>query len=104
MSDVGSDFSAAEQGLGYIFQPRFALLRILALPEDCVVYIERNDDVEFVKTDGRVSLASLKHKVRGDRLSDLSTDSGSPYESGWLITRPQADQHLMHASYSLLPR
>ncbi len=74
MSETGSPFSAAEQGLGYIFQPRFALLRILALPEDCVVYIERNDDVEFEAADGRISLASLKHKAQGDRLSDLSTD------------------------------
>ncbi|UPK36926.1 hypothetical protein IVB18_06260 [Bradyrhizobium sp. 186] len=74
MSETGSPFSAAEQGLGYIFQPRFALLRILALPEDRVVYIERNDDVEFVEADGRISLASLKHKAQGDRLSDLSTD------------------------------
>lgn len=74
MSETGSPFSAAEQGLGYIFQPRFALLKVLALPEDCVVYIERNDDVEFVAADGRISLASLKHKALGDRLSDLSTD------------------------------
>ena len=74
MSEIGSQFSAAEQGLGYIFQPRFALLNVLALPEDCVVYFERNDDVEFVETDGRISLASLKHKAPGDRLSDLSTD------------------------------
>lgn len=74
MSETSSPFSAAEQGLGYIYQPRFALLRALALPEDCVVYIERNDDVEFVETDGRISLASLKHKALGDRLSDLSTD------------------------------
>lgn len=74
MSETGSPFSAAEQGLGYIFQPRFALLKVLALPEDCVVYIARNDDVEFVETDGRISLASLKHKAPGDRLSDLSTD------------------------------
>jgi len=74
MPESGSPFSAAEQGLGYIFQPRFALLRVLELPEDCVVYIERNDDVEFVAEDGRISLASLKHKASGDRLSDLSTD------------------------------
>jgi hypothetical protein len=74
MSETGTPFSAAEQGLGYIFQPRFALLRILALPEDCVVYIERNDDVEFAAANGHISLASLKHKAQGDRLSDLSTD------------------------------
>jgi hypothetical protein len=74
MAESSSPFSAAEQGLGYIFQPRFALLRLLELPEECVVYIERNDDVEFVSGDGKISLASLKHKAPDDRLSDLSTD------------------------------
>lgn len=74
MSGDSSVFSAAEPGLGYIYQPRFALLRALDLPEDCVIYIERNDDVEFLANDGSVSLGSLKHKAVGDRLSDLSTD------------------------------
>ena len=69
-----SAFSAAEQGLGYIFQSRFALLKVLDLPEDGLVYIERNDDVEFVLRDNSVSLASLKHKAIGDRLTDLSAD------------------------------
>jgi ABC-3C protein len=69
-----SAFSAAEQGLGYIFQSRFALLKVLDLPEDGLVYIERNDDVEFVSADKGISLASLKHKAIGDRLTDLSTD------------------------------
>lgn len=74
MPETKSLFSAAEQGLGYIFQPRFALLKVLELSEDCVVYIERNDDIEFVEKDGQISLTSLKHKALGDRLSNLSTD------------------------------
>ncbi len=74
MPTSNSAFSAAEQGLGYIFQSRFALLKVLDLPEDSLVYIERNDDVEFVLRDNSVSLASLKHKAVGDRLTDLSTD------------------------------
>lgn len=74
MPEQNSPFSAAKQALGYIFQARFALLRALELPEDRVVYIERNDDVEFVAEDGQISLASLKHKAQGDQLSDLSTD------------------------------
>lgn len=74
MVDSRSAFSAAEQGLGYIFQSRFALVKVLDLPEDVVVLIERNDDVEFVATDKGVSLASLKHKAVGERLTDLSTD------------------------------
>ncbi|MER9030813.1 ABC-three component system protein [Mesorhizobium sp. M0674] len=47
---------------------------MLDLPEDGAVYIERNDDVEFVSTDAGISLASLKHKASGERLSDLSID------------------------------
>ncbi|WP_082171884.1 ABC-three component system protein [Methylobacterium indicum] len=74
MSAGSSQFSAAEQGLGYIYQSRFALLKAIDLPEDCFIYIERNDDVEFVPIDGKVSLASLKHKDADDRLTDLSID------------------------------
>jgi hypothetical protein len=74
MSGKASQFSAAEPGLGYVFQSRFALFKVLDLPEDGHVFIERNDDVEFVTVDGQVSLASLKHKAIGDRMSDLSVD------------------------------
>lgn len=74
MSTPRSPFSAAEQGLGYIYQARFALLRILAMPESSAVLIEQDDDVEFVSEDGAKSLASLKHKATGDRLTDLSPD------------------------------
>jgi hypothetical protein len=74
MSTSDSVFSAAEQGLGYIFQSRFALLKALDLPEDEFIYIERNDDVEFVTTDKGLALGSLKHKAVGERSTDLSTD------------------------------
>lgn len=74
MSERASLFSAAEPGLGYIFQSRYALLRMFDLPEDGEVYLERNDDVEFVAVDGSITLGSLKHKADGDRLSDLSVD------------------------------
>jgi hypothetical protein len=67
-------FSASEQGLGYIYQPRLALLRLLELPENTAVFIEKDDDLDFVETDGSKTLASLKHKAAGDRVSDLSTD------------------------------
>lgn len=67
-------YSAGEQGLGYIYQPRFALLRLLELPEDTSVLIEKDDDLDFLDLDGRKTLASLKHKAIGDRLTDLSTD------------------------------
>lgn len=75
MADDSFDqYSAGEQGLGYIYQPRFALLRLLQLPESTSVLIEKDDDLDFLEKDGVKTLASLKHKAFGDRLSDLSTD------------------------------
>ena len=67
-------YSAGEQGLGYIYQPRFALLKLLQLPENNSVLIEKDDDLDFLDQDGVKTLASLKHKAIGDRLTDLSTD------------------------------
>jgi hypothetical protein len=75
MSSVESDsFSAGEQGLGYIYQSRFALLKLLRLPEDTSVLMEKDDDLDFIDNTGTKSLSSLKHKAIGDRISDLSTD------------------------------
>lgn len=73
-SDSRSPYSAAEQGLGYIYQARFALLKILELPEDCSLLLEKEDDVDFDDAAGHKSLVSLKHKAVGDTLSDLATD------------------------------
>jgi hypothetical protein len=67
-------FSASEQGLGYIYQARLALLHLLQLPEDTAVFLEKDDDVDFIDDGGGKSLASLKHKAVGDRLTDLSAD------------------------------
>ncbi len=67
-------FSAGEQGLGYIYQARLALLHLLQLPEDTAVFLEKDDDLDFVDGKGGKSLASLKHKAIGDKLTDLSTD------------------------------
>lgn len=74
MKEASSLFSAAEQGLGYFFQPRFALLKILELPESSAVFLEKEDDVEFISENGARSLSSLKHKAGGDKLTNLSTD------------------------------
>ena len=74
MGTPRSPFSAAEQALGYIYQARFALLKLLALPESSAVLIEKDDDVEFVSDAGVKSLASLKHKATGDTLTNLSVD------------------------------
>ncbi len=73
-SDARSPYSAAEQGLGYIYQARFALLKILELPEDSSLLLEKEDDVDFDNAAGRKSLMSLKHKAVGDTLTDLATD------------------------------
>jgi len=67
-------YSAGEQGLGYIFQPRFALYQALELPEDTAILIEKEDDLDFLKSSGKKTLASLKHKAVGERLTDLSVD------------------------------
>lgn len=75
MAKASADqYSASEQGLGYIYQPRFALLKLLQLPESTSVLIEKDDDLDFIDQDGVKTLASLKHKGVGDRLTDLSTD------------------------------
>jgi C-terminal domain 7 of the ABC-three component (ABC-3C) systems len=75
MTDSTTDrYSAREQGLGYIYQARLALLHLLQMPEDTAVFLEKDDDLDFIDGDGGKSLASLKHKAIGDRLTDLSTD------------------------------
>ncbi len=67
-------YSASEQGLGYIYQARLALLQLLQLPEDTAIFLEKDDDLDLIDGDGGKSLASLKHKAIGDRLTDLSVD------------------------------
>lgn len=67
-------YAAGEQGLGYIYQTRFALLRLLQLPEDSSVLIEKDDDLDFQDQNGVKTLGSLKHKAVGEVLTDLSVD------------------------------
>lgn len=67
-------YAAGEQSLGYIYQARLALLRLLELPEDTAVFLEKDDDLDFVDKDGGKSLASLKHKAIGERVTNLSRD------------------------------
>lgn len=71
---MADQYAAGEQGLGYIYQPRFGLLKLLQLPESTSILIEKDDDLDFIDKDGVKTLASLKHKGVGDRLTDLSTD------------------------------
>lgn len=75
MEGIRADkFSAGEQSLGYIYQPRFALLKLLQLPESTSILIEKDDDLEFLDEGGVKTLGSLKHKAVGGSLTDLSTD------------------------------
>lgn len=74
MAETTDSYSAAEQGLGYIFQPRWALLKQFELPETSVIFIEADDDVTVVDEAGKKQLHSLKHKDASDRLTDLSSD------------------------------
>jgi len=67
-------YSAGEQSLGYLYQARLALLHLFQLPENTAVFLEKDDDLDFLDDEGSKSLASLKHKADGDRLTDLSTD------------------------------
>jgi len=74
MSTDNSQFSASEPALGYFYQPRYALLQLLRLPEETVCFIEKDDDIDFTDAqEGRI-LASLKHKAPGDTLTDFSPD------------------------------
>ncbi len=73
-AQITDKYSAGDQGLGYIYQARLALLHLLQLPEDSTVFLEKDDDLDFIDGDGGKSLASLKHKAVGDRMTDLSTD------------------------------
>lgn len=75
MADAPTDkFSAGEQGLGYMYQSRLALLHLLQLPESTSIFLEKDDDLDFIDNEGGKSLASLKHKAIGDKLTDLATD------------------------------
>jgi hypothetical protein len=93
VTDAPTDkYSAGEQGLGYIYQPRFAMLRLFELPESTELLIEKDDDLDFIDQNGSKSLGSLKHKAKGDRLTDRSPDFWKSVRI-WL-TRYERDGHL----------
>lgn len=75
MADIPTDkFAAGKQGLGYMYQPRLALLKLLEMPENTNVLLEKDDDLDFFSNHGGKILASLKHKAEDDAIADLSTD------------------------------
>ena len=72
MTDSTTDkYSASEQGLGYLYQSRLALLRLLELPENTAVFLEKDDDGDFVDKDGSKTLSTLKQNDAGELLTDM---------------------------------
>jgi hypothetical protein len=67
-------YSAGEQGLGYVYQIRFALAHLMKQDESQALLIEADDDVELRDVDGKKTLISLKHKQVGETVGTLSTD------------------------------
>jgi hypothetical protein len=67
-------YAAGEQGLGYVYQIRFALAHLMKQDESQALLIEADDDVELRDVDGKKTLISLKHKQVGETVGTLSTD------------------------------
>lgn len=67
-------YSAGPQALGYLYQPRLALLELFDYSDDTGLLIEGQDDLEFVGDGDARSLGSLKHKSPDGVLTDLSSD------------------------------
>ncbi len=67
-------YAAGEQGLGYVYQIRFALAHLMKQDETQALLIEADDDVELRDVDGKKTLISLKHKQVGETVGTLSTD------------------------------
>lgn len=69
-----SNFAAAPQALGYLFQIRYALLTLLE-DETLSLRIEALDDIEIVPAAGGMAAAyQLKHRADGVKITDASVD------------------------------
>ena len=77
-SGTGTDFSAADSALGYLYQVRLALLyslRRLLDDRTFAVYLENLDDVVFEGTGSAPELLQLKHhRSRSANLTDAGPD------------------------------
>ncbi|MBN8440984.1 MAG: hypothetical protein J0M28_04675 [Thauera sp.] len=74
MGTHSDKYAAGEQGLGYVYQIRFALAHLMKQDESQALLIEADDDVELRDIDGKKTLISLKHKQVGETVGTLSTD------------------------------
>lgn len=74
MAQKTDKYAAGEQGLGYVYQIRFALAHLMKLDEEFALLIEADDDVEIRDISGFQTLISLKHKKAGEKVGTLSVD------------------------------
>lgn len=74
MATQTDKYAAGEQGLGYVYQIRFALAHLMKQDESQALLIEADDDVELRDVHGNKMLISLKHKQVGETVGTLSTD------------------------------
>lgn len=74
MATQTDKYAAGEQGLGYVYQIRFALAHLMKQDESQALLIEADDDVELRDVEGKKTLISLKHKQVGETVGTLSTD------------------------------
>jgi hypothetical protein len=70
-----TDFSANAATLGYFYQARFALLKLLQAEVDAEMSLERLDDVAFEQDGTPIQLLQTKHHItRSASLTNSSTD------------------------------
>ena len=69
-----TEFSAAPQALGYLYQIRYALYLILTRREEQELSIESLDDITFDDTDNAKELVQLKHHIVPASLTDSSSE------------------------------
>lgn len=75
MTTKTDKYAAGEQGLGYIYQIRFALAHLMRQDdESSSLLIEADDDVQVKDVNGKDTLISLKHKQEGETVGNLSVD------------------------------
>ena len=68
-------YAAGEQGLGYVYQIRFALVHLMKQDDETLsLLIEADDDVQLKDVNGKDTLISLKHKQAGETVGTLSVD------------------------------
>lgn len=67
-------FSAGPQSLGYLYQVRFALARLLRASVDNDLYLEGLDDITFEENGTPLELIQTKHHCEPANLTDSSAD------------------------------